>query len=73
MMNFELCDFMVLLDGEHKADFESLEDAEAWGYLRVDCKMAEACDVVNRWTGEVMFHCHAETYRVVKKGFDYDE
>ena len=69
-MKLELCDFMVLLDGEHKAEFKNLEDAEAWGYLRVDCKMADACDVVHRWTGEVMFHCHAETYRVVKKGFD---
>ena len=53
MLNFELCDLMVLLDGKHKADFEEMDDAQAYGYLRVDCGYAEVCDVVNRWTGEV--------------------
>jgi hypothetical protein len=73
MLNFELCDLMVLLDGKHKADFEELDDAQAYGYLRVDCGYAEVCDVVNRWTGEVMYHCEAHTERKVVEGFDYDE
>jgi hypothetical protein len=29
--------------------------------------------VVNRWTGEVMYHCEAHTERKVVEGFDYDE
>ena len=73
MLNFELCDLMVLLDGKHKADFEEMDDAQAYGYLRVDCGYAEVCDVVNRWTGEVMYHCEAHNERKVVEGFDYDE
>jgi len=73
MMNIETCDLMVLLDGKHKADFEELDDAKAYGYIRVDCGHADVCDVVNRWTGEVMYHCEAHTERKVVEGFDYDE
>ena len=73
MMNFELCDLMVLLDGNHKADFEELDDAKAYGYLMVETKNADVCDVVNRWTGEIMYHCEAHSERKVVEGFDYDE
>ena len=73
MMNFELCDFMALLDGEHKADFEELDDAKSFGRAYVKAGGAKVCDVVNRWTGEVMYHCEARTERKVVEGFDYDE
>ena len=73
MLNFELCDLMVLLDGNHKADFEELADAQAYGYLMVETKHADVCDVVNRWTGEIMYHCEAHTERKVVEGFDYDD
>ena len=73
MMNIETCDLMVLLEGKHKADFEELDDAKAYGYIRVEGGYADVCDVVNRWTGEVIYHCEAHTERKVVEGFDYDE
>ena len=73
MMNFELCDFMALLDGEHKADFEELDDAKSFGRAYVKTGGATSCDVINRWTGEVMYHCEAYTERKVIEGFDYEE
>ena len=70
MMKIETCDYMLLLDGKHIADFEELDDAKAFGYVRVDCGHADNCDVINRWTGEVMYHCHAYTTRHTHEGFD---
>ena len=73
MMNIETCDLMALLDGKHKADFEELDDAQAYGYLMAEANRADVCDVVNRWTGEIMYHCEALNERKVVEGFDYDE
>lgn len=69
----ERCNFMVLLHGKHIANFAELGDARAYAYFRVESGYANVGDVVNRLTGEVMYHCEVHTERKVVEGFDYDE
>lgn len=70
MCKFDILDYEVLLDGEKVASFEQLADAKAWTRGSVDNGMARQGDVINQFTGEVMYHCHAKMVRVVVEGFD---
>ena len=71
MIRFEILDYQVQLDGKMVASFEELKDAKAYGYGKVHCGDAECCDVVNQWTGEVLYHCKAIQERNVVEGFDW--
>jgi hypothetical protein len=70
MIKFDVLDYEVLLDGEKVATFEQLADAKAWAFGSVDNGMAMRCDVINQFTGEVVYHCHAKMVRAVVEGFD---
>lgn len=58
MLKYEMLDYETYLDGKHLADFEHLDDAKAFAYLRVDCKYAKDAVVVNKWTGEIVYHAY---------------
>lgn len=66
MIRQELLDYELHLDGKHIADFEHLNDAKAFGFIRVDCKYAERAMVINKWTGEVVYEAYA-TRKVVEE------
>ena len=66
MIKQELLDYELYLDGKHIADFDDLEnDAKPFGYLRVESKCADECVIVNKWTGEVVYHAFAKNHRKV--------
>ena len=71
MVKFEVLDCQVQLDGKMVASFEDLQDAKEYGYRKVWCGVAECCNVVNQWTGEVLYHCEAVQERNVVEGFDW--
>ena len=71
MVRFEVLDCQVQLDGKMVASFEDLRDAKGYGYGKVQCGEAERCDVVNQWTGEILYHCEAVQERNVVEGFDW--
>jgi hypothetical protein len=59
MIKFDVLDYEVLLDGEKVATFEQLADAKAWARGSVDNGMATRGDVINQFTGEVVYYCFA--------------
>ncbi len=68
MLKFEVLDYDVYVEGKKYASFENISDARlfARGYVKDG---AEVADVVNAFTGEVLYHFYEVCTREVKEGF----
>lgn len=65
MITQELLDYELHLDGKHVADFDDLETARHFGGTRVTSDLAKECVVINKWTGEIMYHAFEKMVRRV--------
>ena len=55
MVKFDVLDFGVYLDGKHIADFDDLDEAKEFAYIKVDEEKASGAVVVGNFTGEVCY------------------
>lgn len=63
MIKQDLLDYELHLDGKHIADFDDLDTAKHFGYVVVESEQANECVIINKWTGEIMYHAYAKTTR----------
>lgn len=65
MIKQDLLDYELHLDGKHIADFENLNEAKGFAFCCVEREHADEAVIINKWTGEVMYHAYATTTRSV--------
>ena len=63
MIKQDLLDYELHLDGKHIADFDDLETAKHFGYALVESESVNECVIINKWTGELVYHAYAQTTR----------
>lgn len=68
MIKFDLLDHGVHLDGEHAADFEALDDAKAYAFLKVDNGYNRNATIINNFTGEIEYTVEEIIERRVVEG-----
>lgn len=68
MMKFEVLDYDVYVEGKKRASFESIDDARLFARVCVR-DGAEVADVINAFTGEVLYHFYEYCTREVREGF----
>lgn len=68
MIRLDLLDHGVYLDREHVADFEALDDAKAYAFLKVDNGYCRNATVINNFTGEVEYTADEIIERRVVEG-----
>ena len=68
MIKLDLLDHGVYLDGAHTADFENLDDAKAYAFLRVDNGDNRNATIINNFTGEIEYTADEKFERRVVEG-----
>ena len=68
MFKFEVLDYEVFVEGKKRATFESIDDARDYAHTSV-FNGAERADVINAFTGEVLYHFYEHCTREVREGF----
>lgn len=68
MIKIDLLDHGVYLDGNHVADFEVLDDAKAYAFLKVECGYNRNATIINNFTGEIEYTADEIMERRVVEG-----
>lgn len=68
MIKLDLLDHGVYLDGNHVADFEALDDAKAYAFLKVDSGYNRNATIINNFTGEIEYTADEIIERRVVEG-----
>ena len=65
MIKQDLLDYELHLNGKHIADFDDLDMAKSVARAALNAERADEVVIINKWTGEVLYHSFAKMERKV--------